>query len=73
MIVDRHAAPIETSSPAGVDRLLWQAMQFSEWANSPAAAWAVEPALPRGRALGPQRHRDEQRRHGARHKVTVPR
>jgi len=38
MIVDRQAAPMDTSSPAGVDRLLWHATQFSEWVNSPADA-----------------------------------
>ena len=46
--------PIDTSSPAGVDRLLWHATQFSEWTNSPAAACALGRALPRGCAAGPE-------------------
>ena len=34
IIVERQVAPIETSSPAGVRRLLWQATQFSECVKS---------------------------------------
>ena len=33
-MVDRHVDPIDTSSPVGVTRLLWQATQFSECVNS---------------------------------------
>src|SRR2546422_7369519 len=34
IIVDRHVAPMETSSPLGVVSTLWQATQFSDGVNS---------------------------------------
>ena len=53
IIVDRHVAPIDTSSPVGVISVLWQATQFSECVKSDMAScgrrcWDFSPP----RALG---------------------
>ena len=64
MIVDRQAVPIDTSSPPGVVRLLWQATQFRSGVNSPAAACARRPVAcrwRRPRTLGTQRDDEQQR------------
>jgi len=34
IIVDRQVDPIETSSPLGASRLLWQATQLADGVNS---------------------------------------
>src|SRR5205814_3945011 len=41
IIVDRHDAPIETSSPLGVVSTLWQATQFSDGVKSDSACGLV--------------------------------
>jgi hypothetical protein len=43
MIVERHAVPIDTSSPVAVVRLLWQDRQLSEWVNKLTVACATGP------------------------------
>jgi hypothetical protein len=43
IIVERHVAPIDTSSPDGAVSPLWHATQLSEWENSVKSACAFLP------------------------------